>query len=214
MTLKAVLFDVDGTLVDSNYHHVVCWYRAFREAGHLVTAARIHHAIGLAGDDLVKELIGTSDSSLDDRHGELLHAMSDQIGPLPGAEQLLRSCREAGLEVVLSTSAGADDLEWMLPLIGGRENVSAVLSSSELDETKPHPLPFQAAADEAGADVNECLVIGDSVWDMRSATSGGFVAIGLTGGGTPEPDLMEAGATATFAEPKDLTVTTLQSFLS
>lgn len=209
--VRALLIDIDGTLVDSNYQHVVAWYDAFHRNGYRdVTGASIHRSLGLAGPDLISHLVGNEDERLADRHDELLREMCDQIEAIPGAPELLQRAGEAGLAVVLVTSAGEQDLEWMLPLLGtGRDAVTTLITSDDIDDSKPDPQPFLVAAEKAGVPVAECVVIGDSVWDMKAAARGGFRAIGLTCGGTSAAELTDAGADEVYDGPADIELSAL-----
>lgn len=202
---KGVLFDVDGTLVDSSYEHVVAWARAFDEAGQPgISSASIHRAIGLPSDALVTHLTGAPDDEVADRHDQLIHEASDHITATPGAAELLTACREAGLTVVLVTSGTQDDLTWMLPLIGGRDAVDEIVTSDDIDDGKPDPEPFEAGARKAGLDTSDCVIVGDSTWDMKAAHRGDIPAIGLTCGGIDAQSLERAGAQEVYDDPADL----------
>ncbi|WP_158716315.1 HAD family hydrolase [Blastococcus sp. Marseille-P5729] len=202
---KGVLFDVDGTLVDSNYEHVVAWARAFTEAGQPgVSSASIHRAIGLPSDSLVTHLTGAPDDEVADRHDELLHEASEHITATPGAAELLQKCRGAGRTVVLVTSGKEADLDWMLPLIGGRDAVDAIVTSDDINEGKPDPDPFEAGAKKAGLELADCVIVGDSVWDMKAAARVDVPAIGVGCGGVDAESLRKAGAVEVYDDPADL----------
>lgn len=202
---RGVLFDVDGTLVDSTYEHVVAWARAFNEAGQPgVSSASIHRAIGLPSDSLVTHLTGAPDDAVADRHDELIHEASEHITATPGAAELLQKCREAGYTVVLVTSGTQQDLDWMLPLIGGRDAVDEIVTSDDIEEGKPDPDPFEAGASKAGLDTADCVIVGDAQWDMKAATRAGIPAIGVTCGGIDAESLRKAGAAEVYDDPADL----------
>ena len=204
-SVQGLLFDIDGTLIDSNWQHAVAWSRALQETAHPgIPTASVHHAIGMASDQLLTTLTGEVDDDVAERHDELLHDMAPHIVALPGAAELLDECRQAGYETVLVTSAGEEDLEWMLPLIGGRSAVSRVITAADVEESKPSSEPFDVALRQAGLPASACVVVGDSVWDMQSAHNADIRAIGLTCGGTPSVDLFHAGAGVTFPGPADL----------
>lgn len=200
-----MLLDVDGTLIDSNWQHALAWAQALQENGYPgIPTAAVHHAIGMASDRLLTSLIGSVDDQVTDRHDELLAQLAPHVAALPGAADLLQEARQAGFETVLVTSADEHDLEWMLPLIGGREAVTLVVTSADVEESKPSPEPFAVALRKVGLPAASCTVVGDSVWDMRSAVEAGVAAIGLTCGGTPAAELTDAGAAATYADPAAL----------
>ncbi|WP_153504533.1 HAD family hydrolase [Cumulibacter manganitolerans] len=202
---RGLLLDVDGTLIDSNWQHALAWSQALQENGYYgIPTATVHHAIGMASDRLLTSLIGSVDDRVTDRHDELLAGMAPHVAALPGVADLLQEAAQAGFATVLVTSADEHDLEWMLPLIGGRSAASLVVTSADVDESKPSPEPFVVALRKAGLPAQRCTVVGDSVWDMRSAVEAGVPAIGLTCGGTPAAELTEAGAAATYADPAAL----------
>ena len=135
-----VLFDIDGTLLDTNYLHVLAWWQAFRDTGHEVAMWRLHRAIGIGSEELVQRLLGRPDDEVVPAHSERYAALRDQVTAFPKAAELLAGCAELGLTVVLATSGKKDDLEWMLPAIGAPEGVVAgVTTSSDVDASKPHP---------------------------------------------------------------------------
>lgn len=211
---RGVLFDVDGTLVDSNYEHVVAWARAFTENGQpAIGSASIHRAIGLAGDELVTHLTGAPDDAIAQRHDELIAEAADRLTATPGAADLVAECRGAGLAVVLVTSGKNDDLDWMLPLVGGRDAVDEAVTSDDVDQSKPDPQPFLVGAEKGGLQPADCVIVGDSVWDMKAAGRAGIPAIGLACGGTTAEVLRRAGAAQTYEDPADLTAHLSRSLL-
>ncbi|MBM6406083.1 HAD family hydrolase [Phycicoccus sp. CSK15P-2] len=205
---RAVLFDVDGTLVDSSFVHTTAWWQALRQHGHLVPMARIHRAIGLGADHMVGHLLGEHDTDEDAAiiasHGALVAAWHERLVPLPGARDLVRRCHDAGLVVVLSTSAGAQDVAALRAVLDVDPLVDVVTSSADAERSKPDPGILEAAVDRTGVPAEESLFVGDAVWDVEAAGRVGMPCLGLECGGTSAAELREAGAVATWADPQDL----------
>ncbi len=200
-----VLLDVDGTLLDSNYLHVIAWSRAFRDAGYEdVHAAQVHACIGLPSASLVERLTGGDDDRVVEGHSHHFDALQDEVTPLPGARDLLRACRGRGASVVLTTSGARSDLEWMLPLLGGEEMVTGVVTSEDVDAGKPTPHPLGAAVERYGLDPRRTVVVGDSVWDLGAATQADLPCVAVRCGGIGEPELRGAGAVSVREHPADL----------
>lgn len=200
-----VLFDVDGTLLDTNYLHVLAWWQAFRDAEHdPVPMAEIHRAIGIASEELVERLLGSDDESSVEAHSKRFEALREQVVSLPGAAELVRACAGRGLRTVIATSGKEADLEWMLPAIGAGEAVQGTTTSEEVQESKPAPDLLSVAMERHGLDGSATVVVGDTVWDVESARKAGLPCIGLTCGGISEAELTHAGAVEVYADPADL----------
>lgn len=142
--IRAVLFDVDGTLVDSNYLNTVAWWEAFAQAGHDVQMARIHRAIGMGSDQLLAQLLPAdrdqaADEEIAAAHAALYSVYWSRLRPLPGAARLLRACHEHGLRVVLASSAGRRELEVLRSVLDADDAIDAVTTASDVDESKPAP---------------------------------------------------------------------------
>jgi HAD superfamily hydrolase (TIGR01509 family) len=204
----AVLFDVDGTLVDSNYLHVHAWYRAFQDVGIGVEAWRIHRSIGMDGSTLVASLAESADddtrSRLKDLHSRYYREMAPLLRRLPGARELLEAVGEGGLQIVLATSAPDDELTILRQVLGSDDLVSAVTSSKDVDTAKPQPDIVQVALDRAGVDATRAVFVGDAVWDVEACERAGVPTIGLLSGGVSRGELETAGAQAVFEDPSDL----------
>jgi HAD superfamily hydrolase (TIGR01493 family) len=204
----AVLFDVDGTLVDSNYLHVHAWCRAFDEAGIAVESWRIHRSIGMDGDRLIETLSGDADACAQKRakdlHLRYLKEAAPLLRPLPGARELLQRIRSLGLQVVLASSANEDELSMSRAVLDCDDLVSAATSSVDVDVAKPEPSIIEVALDRAGVDADHAVYVGDAVWDVIASGRAGVPAIGLLSGGISRAELEKAGAQAVFDNPRDL----------
>jgi HAD superfamily hydrolase (TIGR01549 family) len=205
--LTVAIVDIDGTLVDTNYHHAIAWYRAFRAHGFVVQLWRIHRGIGMGGDQLVASLIG---KEADAEHGEGIRdaekqaymSVIDEVAPLEGARELLLDIKERDHKVVLASSAKADEVEHYLDLLIARDLVDDWTTSADVDKTKPHPDLIVAAMEKAGGD--DAVMIGDSVWDCEAAKAANVPTIGLLTGGFSDKELEEAGAAAVFESIAEL----------
>jgi HAD superfamily hydrolase (TIGR01509 family) len=198
-----VLFDVDGTLLDTNYLHVLAWWQAFRDTGHEVAMWTLHRAIGIGSEELVQRVLGRADDDTVEAHSERYEALRDQVTAFPRAADLLAGCADLGLTVVLATSGAKEDLEWMLPAIGARDGVvSGVTTSADVDAAKPHPDLLQVAVRDHGLDPDRTVVVGDTVWDVEAAKSAGLPCVGLLCGGISAAEL--SGAVAVYDDPAAL----------
>ena len=196
---RGVLFDVDGTLVDSNYLHTVAWWQAFRRLGYDVPMAHIHRAIGMGGDKLIGHVLGSEPGSeeeteLEASHGAVFSTYWPSLRAFDGAAELLRATSSRGLAVVLASSASEPDLQALRQVIDADDAISSATCSSDADESKPAPDILEAALEAADLDAEGTVFVGDSVWDIESAGKLGIPTIGLTCGGTSEAELREAGA--------------------
>ncbi|CQD03996.1 haloacid dehalogenase superfamily protein [Mycolicibacterium conceptionense] len=204
----AVLFDVDGTLVDTNYLHVHAWARAFREESIDVESWRIHRSIGMDGSTLVATLSGDASDAvqhrLKDRHSSLYKDSSELIVRLPGARELLRHLAENEVQVVLASSAPEDELAITRKVLDSDDAIAAATSSKDVDTAKPDPSIVQIALERAGVSAEQAVFVGDAVWDGEAATRLGVPFIGLRGGGVADSELEKAGAQAVFDDPLDL----------
>ncbi|MCA1713388.1 MAG: HAD family hydrolase [Actinobacteria bacterium] len=203
-TPEAVLFDVDGTLLDTVYQHVIAWWEAFAEAGHTVSGFDIHRAIGRGSDDLVESLIGRTDDALVEAHSQKWAQLRERTTAFHQVPELLRHCRDRGLKVVLCTSGAADDLEFFVRAIGGDEPVHAVVSSEDVAQSKPSPEIVQKAVEAAGVRPDQAVMVGDTVYDIRAAAAAGVRCIGVMCGGIGEQELLDAGAAAVYGNPSEL----------
>jgi HAD superfamily hydrolase (TIGR01549 family) len=203
----AAILDIDGTLVDTNYHHALAWYRAFRENGVVLPLWRIHRTIGMGGDQLVAELAGDeTESEKGDRIREdeksLYMELIDEVEPLEGAAELVRELRERDHTVVLASSAKSEEVDHYLDLLGIRDEVDGWTTSADVEATKPEPDLVEAALEKAGT--RDAVMIGDSTWDCEAAERAGVSTIGVLTGGYSEQELRAAGAGAVFESIQEL----------
>ncbi len=204
MAIKAVLFDIDGTLVDSNDYHVQAWDEAFRTLGAHFGRQAIHDQIGKGADMLVPALMPGADKAvrqqLDDAHGVAFKSQYiDRVKPFPGAKDLLLRVHEAGQQVVLASSASKEDLEHYLDLLDIRALVSATTCADDVKSSKPAPDIFAAALKKvAPLLAHEVIVIGDTPYDVEAAAKCGIATIALRSGKFADEALLKAGAVALY----------------
>jgi HAD superfamily hydrolase (TIGR01549 family) len=202
-----VILDVDGTLVETNYHHAIAWYRAFTQHDVELPVWRIHRAIGMGGDQLVAALAGDEiEQQMGDdiRSAEkvLYLAMIHEVRPLPGARRLLETLKERGHRVVLASSAKKQEIDHYLDLLGAREIVDAWTSSADVEKTKPEPDLVQTALEKVGG--GDAVMIGDSVWDVEAAKRAGIPTVAVRTGGFGHDELAAAGAACVFESLDEL----------
>ncbi len=196
-----VILDIDGTLVDTNYHHAVAWYRALRQFGSIQPLYEIHRHIGMGGDQMVASLAG---EEFDEEHGDdvrqaekaLYMQLITEIEPLEGARELIERLKDRGHTVVLASSAKADEVDHYLDLLEARELADGWTTSAEVEATKPEPDLVVAAVEKAGG--GEAVMVGDSIWDCEAAGRAGLQTLAVMTGGFSEAELREAGAAAVF----------------
>ncbi|GIF74348.1 HAD family hydrolase [Asanoa siamensis] len=204
-----VLFDVDGTLIDSTYLHAVTWWEGFRAGGYDVPVAQIHRAVGMGSDRLLDHLLGTErDRSRDDLiravHGERYAPYLTRLRPLPGAADLMRTCHERGQKVALASSATPEELSAMRRALDVDDATDVATSSGDAERSKPEPDIIQAALDKLGLSVGQAVYVGDSIWDVAACAKLGLPCVALTCGGTSRAELAGAGAVAVYEDPADL----------
>ncbi|WP_432118161.1 HAD family hydrolase [Streptomyces sp. bgisy032] len=206
---RAAVFDVDGTLADTNHLHVVSWWEAFRQAGHDVPMHAIHRAVGLPSTDLVAHVLGDDrdtdqDAGISAGHKALYGQYFGRLPALPQAGELLRRLHRDGWTVVLATSAGGAELGALRRAIDADEAITATASADDVDAGKPSPEPVEHALELAGVPAERAVFVGDTVWDMRAAARAGVRRVGVLCGGIPRADLEKAGADAVYADPAHL----------
>ncbi|HET7120801.1 MAG TPA: HAD family hydrolase [Solirubrobacterales bacterium] len=209
MPLTAIL-DVDGTLVDTNYHHALAWHRALRVHGHHLPMWRVHRHIGMGGDQILEALIGAEAAATDgdairEAEGEAYAELIGEVEPMAGARELLEDLRENGSTVILASSAKAEEVDHYLDLLDARELVDGWTTSADVEATKPEPDLVHAALEKAGNE-GPALMIGDSVWDVKAARAAGVTTHAVLTGGFSEAELREAGAAQVVESIADLRI--------
>jgi HAD superfamily hydrolase (TIGR01549 family) len=205
--MPTIVLDVDGTLVDTNYHHTVCWARAFESVGVTVPLWRIHRAIGMGGDKLVGEVAG---EEVEREHGDDVRerwekeydAVLEEIRVLPGAKELMAALRDRGIDVALASSSIPKHAEHAFELLDADDLADTATTSEDAEESKPDPELVEVALSRLGADA--ACVVGDSVWDVEAAMRTGVPAYGVLTGGTSRAELDEAGAAGVYRDAAEL----------
>ncbi len=204
---RAAILDIDGTLVDTNYHHALAWYRAFRQNGIVLPLWRIHRHIGMGGDQVVSALAGPT---VEDEQGDeiraaekaLYLALIEEVEPFEGARELVSELKERGHTVVLASSAKADEVDHYLDLLDARELADAWTTSADVEATKPEPDLVLAALERAGS--RDAVMVGDTTWDCEAAGRAGVATIAVRTGGFAEQELRDAGAAAVYESLAEL----------
>jgi HAD superfamily hydrolase (TIGR01509 family) len=207
--MATAILDIDGTLVDTNYHHAIAWFRAFRAYGFVVPLWRIHRHIGMGGDQLVAALAG---EGFDREHGDEVRAaekvlyteLIGEVEPLAGARALLEDLKSSGHSVILASSAKPEELEHYLTLLDARSLVEGWTDSGDVETTKPSPDLVLAALEKGGAEPKDAVMVGDSTWDCMAAKAAKVKSIGVLTGGFSEEELLDAGASGVFRTVEDL----------
>jgi HAD superfamily hydrolase (TIGR01509 family) len=197
---RGVIFDVDGTLLDTNYLHIAAWWEAFRERGHDVRCADIHRTLGMGPAELVTRLLGRPDPRVIDAHSRYFAPNLGRMRPLPGAPELLRATARLGLNVVLATSAADDELGLTLEALGARDAIGTVVGSGAVERARPDPDIVGKALSESGTDRARAVMVGDSVWDIIAARRVGIPCIGVLSGGIAKEKLLDAGAIEVYGD--------------
>jgi HAD superfamily hydrolase (TIGR01509 family) len=207
----AFLFDLDGTLVDSVYQHVLAWRQALEAAGLEVAVWRIHRRIGMSGGLFANALLRETGHKVTREEGgrlQKLHAdayarMLAQVRPLPGARQLLAHLSELRVPWAIATSGRLESARPALEILGVTD-LARVVTRDQVQHAKPDPDLFLAAAERLGAEITESVVVGDSVWDLLAARRAKSLGVGLLSGGYGEEELERAGAYRVYQDPLEL----------
>jgi HAD superfamily hydrolase (TIGR01549 family) len=197
----AAILDIDGTLVDTNYHHAIAWYRAFLQSDEVLPLWRIHRHIGMGGDQLVAALAG---DDFEREHGDdvraaekaLYMALIHEVRPFADARPLMEDLAEGGHALVLASSAKPDEVEHYLDLLDARELTKDWTDSGDVERTKPEPDLVAAAVEKAGG--GAAVMVGDSTWDCEAAARAGLETVAVLTGGFSEAELRDAGAACVF----------------
>jgi len=217
--LVAVVFDVDGTLIDTNYLHAVTWWEAFRQYGHHVPMARIHRTIGMGSDKLLDHLLpGDRDRSVDDElraaHTALYAPYWPRLRAFDRAADLLRACAHRGLRVVLASSASEREMRALRDALNADDVITAATSATDAQESKPAPDILQIALERAEVGSESAVFVGDTIWDVQACKEAGLACIALLTGGVGRDELREAGAAEIYESPAELLTMLADSLLA
>jgi HAD superfamily hydrolase (TIGR01509 family) len=207
----ALIFDLDGTLVDTVYAHVFAWQRALAAEGMPIDGWRIHRRIGMSGGlftravarEVGRDLTPEEVVAIQQRHGTMFRELLPDRRPLPGAVELLADLRARGIVHGIATSGGHPDIDASLTALGVPDGL-VVISRADVARAKPAPDLFLACASALGMEPGDCYVVGDAVWDILAARRAGMLSIGLLSGGYGVDELLQAGAYRVYAEAADL----------
>lgn len=204
-----VLFDVDGTLVDSAYLHTLAWWQAFRQHQHDVPMASIHRCVGMGGARLVDTLLPddrdrNADAEIMASHAAVFALSWPSLRPFDGAKDLLAQCHAGGLAVTLASSARQQDLAAARKALRADALIHAATSANDAKASKPAPDILVAALEAVGVAAADAVYVGDSVWDMQAAAALEIPAIGVTCGGTSASELFAAGAAEVYDGPRHI----------
>jgi HAD superfamily hydrolase (TIGR01509 family) len=206
VSLTAIL-DVDGTLVDTNYHHALAWHRALHAHGHCVQMWKVHRHIGMGGDKIVAALAGdeveeTEGDDIRAVEGEAYGELIGEVEPMEGARGLIEDLRSDGATVILASSAKREEVDHYLDLLDARDLVDGWTTAADVEQTKPAADLVQAALAQAGG--GPALMIGDSTWDVKAAKAAEIPTLAVLTGGFSKEELREAGAVEVVESIDDL----------
>lgn len=204
----AILFDIDGTLVDSTYHHAIAWHRGFVRLGTPVPLWRIHRAVGMGGDRLVAHVAG---DEVEERQGddireawrEEFDKLKAEVLPLPGAVELVRRAAKAGYQVAFASSGDPEFSKDFVETLGVGDDIDLLTTSEDADDSKPHPDLLEVTLEKLG-NPRRAVLLGDTPYDVESAERAGMGCLCVRSGGYSEAELTEAGAALVVDGPEDL----------
>ena len=207
MSERAAILDIDGTLVDTNYHHAIAWHRAFVRNGIELPVWQIHRRIGMGGDQIVPALAGDRvegelGDSIREAEGDLYAELIDEVRPLKGSRELIVELKDRGHAVVLASSAKQHEVDHYLDLLEARDLADDWTTSADVEATKPEPDLVHAALEKAGG--GDGVMIGDSTWDIEAARRAGIETLAVMTGGFSVAELREAGAAAVYESVDEL----------
>jgi len=197
-------FDVDGTLVDTNYLHTLAWSQAFEEIDEWAPMNAIHRLVGMGGDNLVPRLLGRERPEASEARAARYRSLIGSARPFPGARDLVREAHDRGLRTALATSSPSGELEVLLEKLDISPYLDAVTSADDVDRSKPDPEVFVTAMDAAGLDPLRTIAVGDSVWDIEAARAAGIACVAVESGGFSQHELSEAGALHVYRDVQEI----------
>ena len=214
----AILFDIDGTLVDSTYHHAIAWRRSFDRVHLPVPLWRIHRSIGMGGDRLVAEVAG---SVVEERHGDDIRAgwreeyvrLKQEIDPLPASTDLVRRLASSGYRVALASSGDPEFAREAVALLGIGEDIELLTAAEDAEDSKPAPDLVRTTLQRLGG-VRVAVLVGDTPYDVEAAAGAGLRCLALRSGGFSEAELLDAGAELVADSPEDLMDVHWEDYLS
>ena len=207
--MAVAILDIDGTLVDTNYHHAIAWYRAFRQHKIVLPLWRIHRHIGMGGDQMIAAL---TDERTEQEQGDDIRAaekalyfqLIDEVETMEGSRELIERLKRSGHTVVLASSAKQDEVDHYLDLLDARELADAWTSSADVEATKPEPDLVKSALEKAGGRDGQAVMIGDTPWDIEAAKRADVPTLAVLTGGFGVDELREAGALDVFESVGEL----------
>ena len=207
--MAIAVLDIDGTLVDTNYHHAVAWFRAFREHGIALPVWRIHRHIGMGGDQMVAAL---TDDHTEQKLGDEIRdtetkryfELIDEVETMDGSRELIERLKQRGHTVVLASSAKEDEVDHYLDLLDARGLADGWTTSADVDATKPAPDLVTAALDRARGSSDDAVMVGDTPWDVKAAAGADVQTLAVLTGGFSVQELREAGALDVFESVREL----------
>ncbi|HUO69055.1 MAG TPA: HAD family hydrolase [Gammaproteobacteria bacterium] len=207
--MAVAILDIDGTLVDTNYHHAIAWFRAFHEYGIVLPLWRIHRHIGMGGDQVVQAL---TDERTEDEHGDdirgaetaLYAELIGEVQTMAGSRELIEQLKDRGHAVVLASSAKREEVDRYLDLLDARALADGWTTAADVEATKPEPDLVRAALERAGGSAQDAMMIGDTPWDIRAARRAGVGTLAVRTGGFGVDELRDAGALGVFESVTEL----------
>src|SRR5438105_6830131 len=209
--MRALIFDLDGTLIDTVYAHVFAWQRALAEEGMPIDGWRIHRRIGMSGGlfaravarEVGRELSPAETEAIQLRHGSIFRELLPERRPLPGACELLAELRSRGIVHGIATSGRRPEIDLSLEALGvGEETV--VVDRGDVARAKPEPDLFLACQQALGVEADDCYVVGDAVWDLLAARRARMLSVGLLSGGYGSGELLAGGGFRVYADPPEV----------
>ena len=207
--MPTAVLDIDGTLVDTNYHHALAWFRALCEFELVLPIWRIHRHLGMGGDQMVVALCGDrverdNGDAIREAEGSHYGELIGEVRTMVGSRELILALKERGHTVVLASSAEADEVEHYVELLDARDLVDGWTTSADVESTKPAPDLVHAALERVGGGADQAVMVGDTPWDVKAAAAAGVQTLTVVTGGFSEQELRDAGAAAVFESVAEL----------